>query len=266
MANYLWRINQFNQRRQVQQLMMAIFGFLLIGLSEFVGLWQPVRFGGELLFNLVLKVAVGVEEIIETPIKVATTSYKAARRIQDLELRYSEALAQVSELQSLKEEHEALRQLIENTDRSSESVVVTAPIVSQALPAVAAGSTAGVEAGDLVLAGRGLVGIIDRVSPRFSTVQLLTGEGSLRVVATTDSGVTGVLRGDGKRIIMDELPIDAQITVGQKVLTTGQVGVRRDIFVGTIAKVTYEPSAPVQQAVIDQVVDFGRARIVEVVK
>jgi cell shape-determining protein MreC len=239
---------------------------LVLWLVEFVGVGRTLRGWTELLLVPTLAVVSQGVQFVETPLHMVTNSFRATRRIQDLELKYSAALADLGALNALEKENEALRGLLENTDRKLVNNVITRPIVSFAHPTVAVGSAEGVSNGALILIGKTVVGRVSEVSEHTATIDLLYRTDSNPIVAVTDSGVEGVLVGDGQRLLLTEVARDAQVTIGQRVVTVGQPGVPPDLFLGQVVAEESDPADPVKQVVIEQVVDFYQARIVEVVQ
>jgi cell shape-determining protein MreC len=235
-------------------------------LSEYVGLVTPIRRWGEQLYQPLWQVGSSVYYALSSPLRWSSSSAQAARRIQDLEFRYSEALAQLSELQRLKEENEALRILVENSPRSEGSRLVTAPILSYGTPYVGVGSQEGAQPGAVVLAASTLVGMLDQVSEHQSQVRLLTHAQAQPLLAVTESGVEGVVKGTGSRVVLTEIAKDATLTVGERVVTAGQKGIDGDIFIGRVSSITNEPSASTQTAVIEQLITFYETKVVEIYK
>lgn len=256
----------FSSYGRRQWRMVLVYGALtaLIGLTELLGWWELVRVQTTVFIKPLLTAATQVIQLVEYPVVMGAKSYKAARRIQDLEIKYSFALAQVSELQSLRAENETLRKMIENTDRSSQEVIVTAPITSLSRPAVSLSENSGVDAGDLVIIAGSLVGRVNEVVGRIAVVDLLTQPDLFPLVVVTPRGVEGIIHGDGQRLIMTEVPADAELAVGEHVVTAGQPGVPPGIFVGVVGQIQEEPASPVKRVVINQLVSFYQSRLVEI--
>ncbi len=198
------------------------------------------------------------------PYQILRTSHRAARRIQDLELKYAVSQAQLSDLAALQAENQALRALLESSTRASGSGVVAAPIVSLTDPAIAAGSEAGVKPGYLVTASGTLLGIVQATGPYQSEISLLSQRDGVLIVARTETGVEGLIKGDGRRVLLTEVPLDQPLEVGQKLVTVGQIGVTPQLFIGQIQSIKADPTAATQVAVVDQLVSFYQTVIVEV--
>lgn len=184
-------------------------------------------------------------------------------RLQELEARYSEASAQLGELEALRAENEMLKNKISgNTNPNPQSTVIATTLVSLSFPAVAAGESEGVRLGQAVLVDQTLVGVIKAVSPHQAEISLLSQPDRDPILVQTESGAQGIVIGDGRRVMISEIPIDQQIQVGERVVTLGQTGIRRDIYVGRIQSVKQDLSAAVQSAIIEQDTSFYRARLV----
>ena len=201
---------------------------------------------------------------LTAPYRQGLAAWNAAERVQDLELRTAEYQAQLSELDQLRQENQALRQLLENSDRKLEQRIIASPLVSYALPSVAAGSVQGVREGGLVLVKNTLVGRISKVGDNQSEVTLLSSPNSNPIISQTELGSKGIVVGDGRNVLLTEVPLDQDLTVGERVVTVGQEGVGRGIFVGTIIRVETRETAPVKTAVLEQFVSFYDVTIVEI--
>jgi rod shape-determining protein MreC len=238
---------------------------LVLWLVEFVGMSRTIRGWSELVTTPLLAQVTWVVQLAETPYYMGQNAFRATRRIQDLELRYSQALAELGELRALEKENEALRAMLENSDRKLVNNIITRPIVSFAHPTVAAGGAEGVKEGSLVLLGKTVVGRVSEVSEHTSKVDLLFHANASPIVAATETGVEGLLVGDGKRLVLTEVARDAQVTVGQRVMTLGQPGIPSDLLIGQVVAIESKPADPVKQVIVEQLVDFYQARVVEVI-
>lgn len=210
------------------------------------------------------QVFVTIQRVAEQPFRIVARGYRAGLRIQDLELRYSEAAAQVGQLQQLEIENQALRQMLENSDRTLQPSVITSPLVSFAKPAVGAGSKQNIRSGMPVILSGTLVGRITTVSEQSSEVALLNSREITPIVVRTETGVEGLVTGDGRRILLSELPADAAVQPGQQIWTVGQTGLPAGLFIGRVQSVESQPAEATQTAVIQQPVQFYQSRVVEI--
>lgn len=236
----------------------------LLLLMEFVGLDIYLRAGGERLLNPILGVTRNMIIGITWPFSHYQTLNTAQRRILDLEYRYAETSAQLGEMDALKSENEALREMLTARDIKLEERFLTTPIVSYGRPLIAGGTQDGVQVGQMVLIAQTLVGRITGVTPHQAEVGLLSRATTSPILARTESGIEGIVRGDDKRVILTEIPINVEVKVGDRVVTQGQVGVAPDMLIGRVASVTSKPESAVQTAVVEQLVSFYETTIVEI--
>lgn len=117
-------------------------------------------------------------------------------------------------------------------------VVARSPDAGRRTMSIALGSEAGVTVGMAVIGQQGssppaLVGVVEQVTPRISTVLLITDFGSqisARIIHE-NSSATGVVQGQwqrGSRLRLDQVPRDAVFAIDDVVVTAGlsqQLGV-----------------------------------------
>ncbi|NCN50975.1 MAG: hypothetical protein GW925_00810, partial [Candidatus Pacebacteria bacterium] len=194
--------------------------------------------------------------VLTVPLRSVFSGVKKEEKIQNLSLEVSSLQARVAALEYVESENKALRALLENSDRTLSEVHITTPIVSLAYPAVSVGSLDGIQQNRAVVLSGTLIGIITEVFPEQSRVTLLSQSQLKPVLVRTESGVEGVVVGDGRSVLMKHIPREIEITEGERVFTLGQEGIRKNMFVGKIGRVTADPSAPTKVAVIQQYVSF----------
>ncbi|NMA29466.1 MAG: hypothetical protein GX943_00155, partial [Candidatus Pacebacteria bacterium] len=168
------------------------------------------------------------------PVTKLRQFWQLRQKLEDLEYRYREASVQLTELEALREENEALRDLLESSNRALEKNLITRPISSFSKPVLAIGSDSALRPGSLVLGEGNLLGIIENVSQQQARVLLLKNMLNQGVVAKTESGVKGIVKGDGKNIILSEVLSEETLNLRERVLTVGQEGIDPDIFIGRI--------------------------------
>lgn len=243
-------------------------GVVILGLLvfEYLGLMRVFTdFGGRVIRPM--RVFAGsVVRLVEAPFFTLKGSIKAARRIKMLEERYSEVLAQLGEFKGLEEENKELRSLLENTDRQAREVVITAPVVSYVGPSLGVGSGDGVEVGDLVFVAQTLVGRIKEIDENFSQINLIYEKDFQPLVVKNNEGVTGIVKGDGRRVVFSEVMLEENPAPESRLVTMGQIGVEKDLFVGQVGKLISGVSDPVKTYQVTRLVDFYQARVVEVYK
>lgn len=251
-----WRLNRWQQAA-------FVLAFALV--ADSVGFSGMVKGGLSSVLAPLQKTWVSVLGVGYGAGRALMQLPKSAQRIQDLELRLAEASASFSELEALRRENDELRSLLGSTDRSlSQRVVLAAPVVAFARPAIAAGSAAGVESGAVVLSRNTLLGLVGEVSSHEAKVILLTDRSAPPIVAKTESGVEGLIVGDGRKLLFTQVAKEAVIRVGERVATVGQPQVEQGLPVGRIVSVVKDPAASVQTAVVEQYASFYEVPLVEV--
>ncbi len=260
----MWQYTLNHSQQRARHWLEAMVVVVGLAVLEWVGVTQPVTAVVEQLARPFLLASLQVIKVSEQPYQLVVANQRAFRRIQDLEQRYAETLAQVGELQALRAENKALRELLAQPESQSQKMVVSAPIVSLATPAIAGGELEGIAVGQLVTVSGTMVGTVTATTPHQSEVTLLNSRRHVPLLVQTESGVQGLIVGDGRNVLLTELPREAEIEVGELVTTWGQPGVAKDIIIGRVRAIKNDVSAPVQTAVIDQLVSFYQASLVEV--
>lgn len=245
---------------------ISVIAILFFLLAEYIGMTNGLRNVLESVLLPISGFGVSLVQVVRWPYQVLSNAHNAAARIQDLESRYAESLAALSRMKAVEEENQALRESIENTDRKLADVVVSAPIVSYGIPHINVGFQDGVEVGDPVFVSQVMIGRVSVVSPQQAEVRLLSNVLSGPVLVRTESGYDGVAVGDGRRVLLNEIPIDVDIVVGESVVTLGQEGIDRDLFIGKVKSIEKKPQNATQEIIVEQLVSFYEARIVEVHK
>lgn len=123
------------------------------------------------------------------------------------------------------------------------------------------GDESGVKVHQPVVADGGLVGKVDRVGDKLSSVILLTDEAclvSVQVEGTPEVGILGGQRGqyeDGPKLRLRFLSLKARISPGTRVFTTGRGGLfPANLLVGTVESVV--PGPLDSEALVRPSVDF----------
>jgi|SRR5579859_275376 len=243
---------------------------MIFAVLEFLGLFTPVRARLEKILSPARFLGAEIVAWVDSPYFVLQNSFQGYQHVQDLEIHYAQAVAQLDELENLRSENQELKQLLEKTATASSERTTTTQIVSPILaygqPYIGKGSMDGVTEGDMVFISDTLVGRVGGVSSYQAEIILLQAANSTPVLAKTESGVTGIVQGDGKQVLLKELPADADVKIGERVLTAGQEGVPQSISLGIVRSVEKRPNAATQTAVIDQIVSFYQSQLVIISK
>ena len=134
------------------------------------------------------------------------------------------------------------------------------------------GSEQGIEEGMPVVTNLGLVGRITEVNPTTSKVLLITDPNSGVNAILSNSRVNGVIKGvPGGTLIMDYIPQDVVISVGEDILTSGltsEIGGGRfpkGIPIGQVVQIIQSDEEVSQQAIVIPAVDFAKLDLVLVI-
>jgi cell shape-determining protein MreC len=252
--------------KKVSYLPFSILVVVLLFTFEFFGLAKGITNIVTILVEPLRVFSNNLVDKVESPFFIAKKSFNSARKVQMLEYRYSEVLAQLSDLDKLRAENQDLRSLLENSDRQARTVIISAPVVSHVGPSIGVGSKDGVEEGDLVFVAQTLVGRVSDVKDSYSRVDLIYQVDFEPLVVQTKEGFKGIVKGDGKRAILTEVLVEEVPTLESRIISVGQIGVEQGLFVGQVGKVLSLPSDPIQTFLVTQYVDFYQANIVEIYK
>lgn len=251
---------------------MVVF-IIIMMVGQVVGISQSLRELGERIFQPLVKLNVGIAEELTLPFRAAHQSLRNYEYVQDLELRYAETVAQLAEIDALKKENDELKKQLnpQQVDQkiSADSGVgqrFILPIIAYGQPTISFTANDQVQEGMPVLYAQTLLGRIGKITQNQAQVALLSERGADPVLVRTESGVTGVIVGDGRKVVMAEIPIEVDVRVGERVVTVGQSLIAQGLSVGRVQSIEKTQGAPTQAAVIDQVVSFYDAQSVEVRK
>ena len=129
------------------------------------------------------------------------------------------------------------------------------------------GSQQGIARGMPVVTERGLVGRIDKVGPDSATVLLITDATSAVDAQIQRNRVVGVVQGvAGGRPVMDYITQDAELSVGDLIITSGLGGgFPKGLVIGQVESVLHRDYEMYQQATVRPTVNFDRLEIVLVI-
>jgi rod shape-determining protein MreC len=222
--------------------------------------------------------AVGVERIAQ-PFRDAYSWADSLRdaRSEAEELRKENRQLRQEAIQSAfaVRENESLRRLLKYVDgpRFDEDFeFVPAEVIGRPPGAfnqaivVAAGEENGIREDDPVITADGLVGIVTRVMPGESRVQLLTDQEAAASAVDVKTGAQGIVRhaiGTGETIVLDRVRKRDTVRRGDRIVTAGwRSGDLTSLFpqgipIGVVTSVGQTDTDLFQTVQIDPYVDFG---------
>jgi rod shape-determining protein MreC len=196
---------------------------------------------------------------------VARENEELRLRVLDLEGQLQGERARASRLNGLEDALTLQRSVVAPT--LAARVIAGNPVPGVFTVNLDRGTADGVQPNMAVINGRGVVGrVIGRPAARFSTVQLLADHSGNAGAVLEASGVAGNVWGghaDGQ-FRLELVSSVAPITVGERVVTSGQDGIYPQGFLlGTVAQVN--GTGKNREIVIAPAVNFARVDVVLIV-
>lgn len=188
--------------------------------------------------------------------------WKQASELRTVRLQYLSLLSSQEEAEQLKKENENLRKILALPERQRDGRLL-ASIHSYTFPSVAVGTKDGVTAGMSVFSEVILVGTISEVKEHTATIQLLSQRaGDESILVQTEAGVLGLLVAKTGSLYLEQIPLTASISEGEKVSTLGQEGIAPNKAIGTITKILRDEHKGTQRAEILQPSTFYSSAVV----
>lgn len=189
-----------------------------------------------------------------------------------LQKRVVELEQQVAGLANAARENEALRTELGITNRPKSDETVAASIISRSTNNVLGealidqGSTAGIIAGQAVIAQGALVGRVKVVYDQTAVVSLMSSADAVVQAMLTDSEALGLVTGGPTGLRLTEIDQAVPTREGEIVQTSGLGGmIPRGLIIGSVDRVTSEPGAAKQTVIVRSPVSFDQLRLVFVV-
>jgi rod shape-determining protein MreC len=212
-------------------------------------------------------------EAIQSVISAPQDTTRLRQRNAELEAEVSRLQSQVIELQQRLTETSILSALVEfaraNPDYRYQAAAVigydTSPFLKYVI--INQGSDQGLRRGMPVVTQQGLVGRVAAVTSTAARVQLITDPSSTVNVRLDPSGAQAVLNGQiTGDVILDMIPQDTNVQVGDLVLTSGLGGgYPPNLLVGQVTGIRSRDQDLFQRATVQTVVDFNQLEIVLVI-
>lgn len=205
--------------------------------------------------------------VVTSARNLASDNAKLRKENADLRAALATASAGASELAAIKKEL-GLRELAGKRLVPAD-VVSTQPDSYRTFITINRGSSDGVATGMAVLVDGTLVGTVNQVNSLTSRVLVVT-DPSFKVsgqVLNGSEGATGTVHGSiGGGLVMEKIPQDQKIKVGDIVITSGQGGdIVKGYSLGTIRSIKKADNGVFQSAVLSTPVQVNRLQTVFVV-
>jgi rod shape-determining protein MreC len=167
-----------------------------------------------------------------------------ARENQGLTTTNNELQAKLAALQSVQAENERLRQDLgfnqtrpDLTFRPAQ-IVGFSPISNYQSVRLDQGTAAGIHEGDAVVSAGFLIGRVVSADSGSAQVSLVTNRDAAVPVVLSSSQTVGLLRGGIRGLIVDTIPTDTKVAVGEQVVTSALEGLYpAGLAVGTVNEI-----------------------------
>jgi len=200
----------------------------------------------------------------------------AVQQIKDLRNRNAQLVtdntaltAQVAELTSLKSENDALRQALNFETAHRDQSLIASQVIGRSPTSfldsftIDKGSDDSVQLRAPVIANGYLVGIVQRVSSRTASVQLITSSNSLVPVVFASSRAQGLLQGGLNGLTVTQVSADAHVANAEPAVTSALgSAVPADLPVGTATTADHNPSSIVQSIHLQSPLHFNQLELV----
>jgi len=199
---------------------------------------------------------------------------QAQLQVEQLQLQVEALQRENEELREIQGEYQLLQGLFDQARETPQfrrqlaSVIGydTSPLFRSII--IDKGTEDGVFVGMPVESARGLVGQVYRATDHASMVILLTDNISSIPARLGTSRATGIVRGGGLggALTMDWIDLEAQLVIGETVLTSGLGGkFPEDMVIGRVTAIERQESDLFQRAIIQPAVDFGSLEMIFVI-
>lgn len=242
------------------------------------------------LVRILLDPAAEVSALISRPTDALADTLSGPRSLQEALVEMEEmrqrvdALEQENErLRELEGEYNLLLSLFDYANETPQSERVIAGVIGRdSSPLfesiiIDKGTNDGIQVGMPVDSERGLVGQVFRTTPDSALVLLISDTSSSVPARMSESRATGLIHGGGssENLRMDWIPLEAEVAVGDVVLTSGLIGqfdqgilvgrFPKGLIIGRIASVERSDAEILQRALIQTDVNFDDLELVFVI-
>ena len=233
---------------------------LIVGAIEVFGFLDPIKKPIQVV-TVPIQLSLynarqGVENIFKTFGEIGSL------RTNNLSLEEENAIliAENAKLELIKEENEAIRRQLGSTSIRKQELIIAkviggSPIFSKNLLLIDKGEVHGVSVGMVVVDKNIFIGEIYSVSPRTSSVQLISDPEN-KIPVITSGKVRGLVTGKfGVEVELINVVQGDKLNVGDLILTTGEGGYPSGLVIGKIKEVKKIEKELFQKAVVELLID-----------
>lgn len=183
----------------------------------------------------------------------------------------------VMDVEKYKEENERLHELLDLKEGMTEYETVAAKVIAYSSNnwydtiEINKGTSSGIEVGDCVFTGKGVVGRVLKTGPNWAQVSSVINTGSATGIRVSRTGDIGVVEGDGELCMEGVCRVsfvenNSALIVGDILETSGSGGIYPEGYiVGSISEVKTDNTGKLSMAIVKPAVDFANLREVLVI-
>lgn len=181
--------------------------------------------------------------------------------------------ATIDRSKELERENAQLRELLSVSQSNFSEKTIVARVVGLApegffqTVTIDRGAKDNIHAGAPVVQSGFLVGRVLELGEKTAIVRLVTAHSSVVPVVTSSSRAKGLLRGGVKGLVIEDIPVDAQIEKNESIVTAGLVeNIPAGISVGQVEEIVSNKGDIFQTIKVKTPVDFNQLEIVAVLQ
>lgn len=236
-------------------------GFFLLSLLIFFFLHKPIA-------GFLQHITVPIQRTVFGSIHKRSVNKSEVEQLKDENNRLSAELAKQKEVEK---ENKALRDQFQTTAISSQKLL-PAKIVGMENDVIIIdkGEQEGVKVGNPIVVKNNLIGRVAKLSPHVSIVYGISHTDTSLTAKTLKTGVTGIIKGTGSVLILDNVVLSDKLEKGDTVVTKGDVdasgrGFPPSLVIGKITSVNKRASALFQVAEVKSLVDISKLETVFII-
>lgn len=240
-----------------------------LALLDFKYHFSVLRYPFEFVMYPLQSLQVKGRDVVDFPNHLFRSAASSEKMLLDLQQEVTALKVENAEARVLKKENVELKAELENKfgqKKETQKFALTAHIITIGpVSYIDTGSREGVQSNDLVMSQGVLLGKIKEPEHLFSSVSFFSKE-AWEVVAKTESGVRGIIKGKNGVVYFSQVPSDKKIETGQVLYTAGNPTelIPSGLYIGEVSEVIQNPGEPFQTAVVKQSVDLSSLTTVQV--
>lgn len=260
------RLPRWNYRLII---LVVIVGLIIASQFRF---FTPLRNLTRIAITAPARLLDGISVRLSDSTRVLFAVSDLAKENSELRVKSSELEAQLAKLKSVGSENETLRADLNFKKTRSDLKLAPAEVISfspsgqfQAFT-INQGSKDGIKEGQAVVSNGFLVGKVHQVSSSTAEVYLVTNRNLLTPVVLTGSQTVGLLSGGIRGLVVENIPLDTKVSVGEAVVTSSLEGVYpAGIAIGQVEEIISSKEDIFLTLRISTPVNFGNLTVVFVV-